>query len=663
MAKLSQEQVEVVKKILDEKGELPGEWRWILFPPEKQECELVYAGKTSREAVLLDTMGVPFQPVRSFNNNGTGWHNKLILGDNLQVMKFLSKDPEVLERVKLVYIDPPFATKQDFHGNQDQKAYEDKVAGAQFVEFLRKRLIFIHKLLAKDGFFVLHLDYRKKHYIKVVLDEIFDESNFRNEIVVSRVKKNIRERERVKKLNEEFDTLLIYSKSDLALLLPPTKKVSRKERWHAFDAAEIRTGMDYELFGHKPPPNRHWMYTKERAEEMIRAGTLRPHPKTGRPEYLIPATTEQLCNNLWTDIVGYSFAWGYPTEKSEALLARIIEMTTEKGDLVLDAFAGSGTTLAVAEKLGRRWIGIDCGKLAIYTIQKRMLNLRKEIGNKGTRLTAKPFTLYNAGHYDFASLKELPWEAWRFFALQLFECKDKPHNIGGLPIDGERKGAPVLVFNWKEKPNEVISEETIDDIHAIVGKEIGQKFYIIAPMMSFDFHQDYIDRDGVRYYALRIPYNIIHELHSRDFRDVLQARGEGWFDDIQESYGFSFMIPPEVEFKAGIEQDETDKSLLYATIKTKVFISRANVSGTERQGGLETLAMLLIDMDYNGKVFDLDLAIFGEQLEAENWVARFDYKKIGDKVMAVWVDHHGNEFKAVIPKQDFLASFSKEMAS
>jgi len=135
----------------------------------------------------------------------------------------------------------------------------------------------------------------------------------------------------------------------------------------------------------------------------------------------------------------------YPTQKPESLAARMLQVCSNRGDLVLDAFAGSGTTIAVAEKLGRRWIGIDCGKLAIYTMQKRLLNLHKEIGNKGPKLEPKPFTLYNAGLYDFSTLKELPWDSWRFFALQLFQCRDERHKVGGVKLDGYLKGASVLV--------------------------------------------------------------------------------------------------------------------------------------------------------------------------------------------------------------------------
>lgn len=126
--------------------DLPAEWARELFPPEKREYELVYHGKEREEDILADTMAVPLQPVTTFGKNGNDWHNMLIFGDNLQAMKTLLRmkeqgqltNPNGKAGVKLVYIDPPFATKQEFRGSQDQKAYQDKVAGARFIEFLRK---------------------------------------------------------------------------------------------------------------------------------------------------------------------------------------------------------------------------------------------------------------------------------------------------------------------------------------------------------------------------------------------------------------------------------------------------------------------------------------------------------------------------------------------
>src|SRR5690606_6291367 len=148
---------------------LPLDYKYILFPPEKKEYELVYAGKEREEDILADTMAVPLQPIKTFGTNGNGWTNKLIFGDNLQVIKSLLDDPEVKGQVKLIYIDPTFATKQEFRGSQDQKAYQDKISGAKFVEFLRKRLIFLRELLADDGSIYVHLDWKKTHYAKIIM--------------------------------------------------------------------------------------------------------------------------------------------------------------------------------------------------------------------------------------------------------------------------------------------------------------------------------------------------------------------------------------------------------------------------------------------------------------------------------------------------------------
>ena len=186
MATLNKRDRERIIKLLETGEDLPLDYKHILFPPEKKEYELVYAGKEREEDILADTMAVPLQPIKTFGVNGNGWTNKLIFGDNLQAMKSLIDDPEVKGRVKLIYIDPPFATKQEFRGSQDQKAYQDKIVGAKFIEFLRKRLVFLRELLSDDGSIYIHLDPKKGHYIKTILDEIFGEQNFKNEIVWKR---------------------------------------------------------------------------------------------------------------------------------------------------------------------------------------------------------------------------------------------------------------------------------------------------------------------------------------------------------------------------------------------------------------------------------------------------------------------------------------------
>lgn len=343
---------------------------------------------------------------------------------------------------------------------------------------------------------------------------------------------------------------------------------------------------------------------------------------------------------------------GYPTQKPETLLARIVRASSQPDDIVLDAFAGSGTTLAVAEKLGRRWIGIDCGKLAIYTIQKRMLNLRAEIGNKGKPLAARPFTLYNAGLYDFSTLRQLSWADWRFFALQLFGCRDEPHTVGGLKLDGKLRGASVMVFNYQERPGQRIDEDTIRIIHAAVGDKIGERFFIIAPRGVFDFQQDYIDLEGVRYYALRIPYSVITELHHRDFTALRQPNDESAVNDTVDAVGFDFIQPPDVTWTAGVGRRQ-GQILNEAYLKIEGFESHARIRGQDKLGGPETFSMLMLDFDYDGEVFDLDAAFYAAQLQADEWRAWFPAEGIGAQVMAVFTDIYGNEAREVIPREKF----------
>jgi hypothetical protein len=145
MNKLSEEEIEFISKCLREGKPLPDSYRYIIPFETKKEYELTYESKEREEDILADTMAVPLQPVKTFGDGNGGWTNKLIFGDNLQILKALMDDPEVYDKnmgkgkVRLIYIDPPFATRQEFRGSHDQKAYQDKIVGAQFLEFLKKK--------------------------------------------------------------------------------------------------------------------------------------------------------------------------------------------------------------------------------------------------------------------------------------------------------------------------------------------------------------------------------------------------------------------------------------------------------------------------------------------------------------------------------------------
>ncbi|MCK4816529.1 site-specific DNA-methyltransferase, partial [bacterium] len=384
--------------------------------------------------------------------SGKDWHNMLIFGDNLQVMKTLldmKKEGRLCNAdgtpgVRLIYIDPPFATRREFLGSEDQKAYQDKVSGAQFLEFLRKRLVFMRELLSDDGSIFVHLDLKKWYHAKLLLDELMSENRLLNEIVWHYENKlgtgGV-------VLDRRHDTLLWYARGFKHVFNTVDEPVKEKK---------------LQPVTQKVNGKRVWLRDQEGKRRYAPSRETRPIGDIWNIPIINPMASERL---------------GYPTQKPESLVERIIELASNPGDIILDSFAGSGTTMAVAEKLKRRWIGIECGKLAIYTIQKRMLNLREKIGNKGAKLKPKPFTLYNAGLYDFSKLKELPWDSWRFFALQLFQCREEPHTIGGISLDGYLKGASVLVFNHMKELGVRIDEETVASLHEALGSRVGNKLF------------------------------------------------------------------------------------------------------------------------------------------------------------------------------------------
>lgn len=679
--------------------QLPPEWAAALFPIQKREYELVYANKESEEAVLAGTMAVPLQAVRTFGNNGLDWRNMLIFGDNLQCMKTLLKmkdegqltSADGTPGVRLIYIDPPFSTKRDFQGSQDQKAYQDKIAGAEFIEFLRKRLIFIRELLSSDGSIYVHLDFRKGHYVKTILDEIFGEQHFQNEVIWQRHDPH---NDAIKRYGRIHDVIYYYTRSDQSIynyreIAEPLSPAAVKE----YNLALLESGQIVNWVSNIT--DKHWRFKLDdctvkgtnRARQFDWRGALasrkrvwpadspqamdalvkrgiaylkggmkgeRPEPllylrnttigaKRCRVSFLLEREAEgQLAQDIWPNLGRMKGGSTYPNEKPEILLDRIIRASSRSGDLVLDAFVGSGTSCAVAEKLGRRWIGIDCGKYAIYTMQKRMLNLKRNVGNSGSSLTPKPFTLFNAGLYDFSTLSKLPWKDWRFFALQLFGCKDEPHTVGGLRFDGKLKGYSVLVFNHEENVGRRIDEETIQDISAAVKNKVWRKVFIIAPRAVFDFQQDYIDIEGTRYYALRIPYSLINELHQRQFRALEQPSDANAVNETVESVGFDFIQPPVVEWSISSKK-RSGQLLNEACLAIKRFESRARIRGIEERGGMDTLSMVMIDFDYNNDVFDLDAVYFADELQKNGYRAWIPLEGLGKQMMFVFIDIYGNE--------------------
>src|SRR3989344_1236346 len=231
--------------------------------------------------------------------------NRLIwTNDNLVALKTLLDEKDSVSgeykyrnKIDLIYIDQPFMVQDDFVAQNTIDIEVDEEAGVMsvkeptiietiaykdtwqngldsFLQMMRERLELMKELLSPTGSIYVHLDWHTSHYVKVLMDEIFDYQLFRNEIKVRRVKKNIQEREEVKRLNSDTDVILFYGNTEQHSIRPPQEYAPKEERWHGLDAPGIRRGLDYELFGHKPPAGRHWAWTKERVERAIKEGVV-----------------------------------------------------------------------------------------------------------------------------------------------------------------------------------------------------------------------------------------------------------------------------------------------------------------------------------------------------------------------------------------------------
>lgn len=316
--------------------------------------------------------------------------NQLYFGDNLEVLAKLVNDKSVRGRVKLVYIDPPYSTQTVFQSRKLDHAYEDALSGPEYVEFLRSRLILLRELMAKDGSIHLHLDEKMVFHMKVIMDEVFGAKHYQNCIV--RKKCNPKNYTR-KKYGNIIDYILFYSKSESYTWNRPLDQWTDQRAKKEYQYIEAETGRRYKKVpihapgvrngetgkpwrGMMPPPGKHWQFTPARLDELDKKGEIywSPNGNPRRKVYLDQSEGIQV-QDVWLE---YRDAHnqnikitGYPTEKNPALLKRIIEASTNPGDIVLDCFSGSGTTLDVASQLGRRWIGVDSSPEAIKTTLRR----------------------------------------------------------------------------------------------------------------------------------------------------------------------------------------------------------------------------------------------------------------------------------------------------
>lgn len=365
------------------------------------DVRLDYEGKKA-EREILQTPGAECRQLWPEHSGHES--NRLYFGDNLPILAALTNEAAVRGKVRLVYIDPPYATKSVFQSRSQTDAYMDLLEGAHYLEFLRERLIFLRELLADDGSIYVHLDENMAFHAKVLMDEIFGRSNFRNWI--TRKKCNPKNYTR-KTYGNVADYILFYSKTENYVWHRPVESWTEEKANKEYQYVETETGRRYKKVpvhapgvrngetgqlwrGMKPPPSKHWQYPPRILDEMDARGEIYWSP-TGNPrrKIYLDESNGVAVQDIWLDYrdahnqnIAVS---GYPTEKNSALLTRIIEASSNKGDWVLDCFSGSGTTLNVASHLGRRWIGVDESSEAIAATLRRFgkgLELMGDFVNK-----------------------------------------------------------------------------------------------------------------------------------------------------------------------------------------------------------------------------------------------------------------------------------------
>lgn len=403
--KLTDNEKRDIIKYLELNKPLPEKYRFLLFDSNR-EVELLWNGKTDEAENIV----LPFQTIEHideprsdikkedqmllFDQSGRqikGWTNKLIWGDNKLILSSLKNGPlrkqiEAEGGLKLIYIDPPFDVGADFSmdieiGEEsftkkpsviEEIAYRDTWGkGADsFISMIYERLKLMHDLLADDGSIYVHCDWRVSPYIRQVLDEIFGSQNFRRDIVwvmsAASGYKGL-----VQNYVRGHENILYYCKSENPIFNKPFSEYSESQ-------LKRFTKVDEEGRKYKPITKTRRVYLDD---------------SNGVP-----------VSDVWIDIANFQTVvnspeiLGYPTQKPEKLLDRIIKASTNEGDLIADFFCGSGTTLAVAEKLGRKWIGSDLGRFAIHTSRKRMIGIQRSLKKEGNDFRA--FEILNIGKYE-----------------------------------------------------------------------------------------------------------------------------------------------------------------------------------------------------------------------------------------------------------------------
>lgn len=577
--------------------------------------ELIWDGKyVEGKKVAPVRVALPFQTVETVNESAqqrqrtldlfsagrdAEWRNRLIWGDKKYVLPSLL--PEFAGKVNLIYIDPPFNVGADFsftatipdnpETDDDEttsfvkepsvietKAYRDTWGRGldSYLQWFYETVVLLRELLAEDGSIYVHLDDHVSHYAKAIMDEVFGQQSFRNEII--REKTNPKNYTRTG-FGNIHDVVFFYSKSDqftwnkpyserdeakIVADFPLLQEDGRRYKTAPLHAPGIRYGQSGEPWRKLSPPlGNHWRYIHATLDQLDKEKRIE-WSSTGNPREKIYADESSglFLQDIWLGVKDKKEE--YPSAKNPELIERVIRASSNEHDLVLDCFAGSGTTAAVAEKLNRRWITADLGRFAIHTTRKRLLSIDN----------VRPFVVQNLGKYerqvwqkeefqntdDRAQTEAAQQQAYRNFILELYKAR---------PITGYSwlygvKGGRMVHVGAVDAP---VSVGDVKNIVAEFKKAIGTG-------------KDAPATNGVDV----LGWDFAFELNEVAIQQAAQANVNVRF----------LRIPREVLEKKAVEQGDI-RFFELAALKVKVEISRGDKSSRARNDKGREVTLTLED--------------------------------------------------------------------
>lgn len=563
-----------------------------------------------------------------------GWTNKLIWGDNKLILSSLKNGPlrkEIEDNggIKLIYIDPPFDVGADFSMNieigdpesgtseqftkepsiLEEIAYRDTWGkGADsFISMIYERLTLMRDLLADEGSIYVHCDWRVNSFIRLVLDEILGKDNFRNEITWQKIRSS---KAQSNSYGNVSDSIFLYSKTNKSIFNQqyiPLAKERLEKHYNKFDDVKkqyfqlcdfTQKGQgEARYFGEEkgwlePPPGKHWIWSQEKIDAGLKDGLIVfTTGKMPRLKRYLDNSKGNPIEDIWSEIAPINSMslerTDYPTQKPEALLERIIKTSSNPNNIVCDFFCGSGTTLAVAEKLGRKWIGSDLGKFAIHTTRKRLIGVQRELKAKG--LDFRAFEILNLGKYERqhyiginANLREeekqkqLAEKEQKFIELILYAYRaDK---VEGFKTFHGKKGARLVSIGPINLP---VTRLFVEEVML----ECRSKQITKVDILAFEFEmglapniQDEAKSKGIDLALKYIPKEVFDkravEKNQVQFHDVSYIEVKPHYKEPKKGDAFKLAVAVElVDFSVYYNQDI--KENIEATLKngaSKIYV-------------------------------------------------------------------------------------------